>query len=166
MKADTAPYTPCSTHERGFSLVELMTVVVIVAILAAIAIPSYNSQIRKSRRTEARTAILDLATREERFFSLNNAYTNDPTQLGYAAVGSGATFPINTTNGYYTVNIPLPTAANPAAVPPVQAGFQVIATAIGQQAPDTQCATFTVDQTGRQTSTNSGGADSTAICWQ
>ncbi len=147
----------------GFTLVELMIVLVIAGILLAVAIPSYNSQVRKSRRTEARTAILDIATREERFFSLNNAYTNDPTQLGYAAAG---TFPINSPTNYYSLNVPVITAPNPAAVPPVQAGFQVTATAIGIQAQDTNCNTFTVDQSGRQTATNSGGGDSTATCWQ
>lgn len=144
----------------GFSLVELMTVVTIVSILAAIAIPSYNSQVRKSRRTEARTAILDIATREERYFSVNNVYTSDASQIGYNSAGNVA-FP-NTPNGYYQIQVAVPDPAQAAGQP----SFIVRLTAIGQQAPDTTCRTFTVDQLGRQASLDSGGADSTPTCWR
>ena len=56
-------------HSRGMTLIELMIVVVIVSILASIAVPSYIQQVRKSRRVQAKTALLDLAGREERYFS-------------------------------------------------------------------------------------------------
>jgi type IV pilus assembly protein PilE len=143
----------------GFTLIELMVVVVIAALLLAIAVPSYQAQVQKSHRTEARSALLDLAAREERFFSTNNAYTNVAANLNYSTftpVGSG----------YYNVTIPPPTAANPATVPPTQAGYAITATAIGNQASDTTCATFTVDQTGTQSSKNTGGVDTTATCWK
>ncbi len=54
---------------KGFTLIELMVTIMVAAILAAIAVPSYTSQIRKSRRTEARNAVLDAAAREERLFA-------------------------------------------------------------------------------------------------
>ena len=63
----------------GFTLIELMVVVAIATILFAIAIPSYVTYIRQSRRTEAKTAVLDLAGREERYLSTNpTAYTDVP----------------------------------------------------------------------------------------
>src|SRR5216683_1422861 len=90
----------------GFTLVEL----VIVAILASIAIPAYNAQIRKSRRTEAKTALLDLAGREERYFNANtgtNAYTDVPALLGYAAtMPQMQNYPVG--SGYYTVTVTAP----------------------------------------------------------
>src|SRR5438132_12993393 len=68
--------TRSSGPAMGFTLIELMVVVAIVTILFSIAIPSYMSYIRQSRRTEAKTAVLDLAGREERFLSTNpTAYT-------------------------------------------------------------------------------------------
>ena len=70
---------------RGFTLIELMVVVAVVAILAAIAYPSYINQVRKSRRADAKSALLDLATRQERFFSTQNTYTNNAANLGYSA---------------------------------------------------------------------------------
>ena len=70
----------------GFTLIELMVVVVIATILVTIAIPMYTSQVQQSRRTDARTALLDLASREERFLTTNpTGYTTSPVSLGYPA---------------------------------------------------------------------------------
>jgi type IV pilus assembly protein PilE len=139
----------------GFTLIELMVTIVIAATLLAIAVPSYTAQVRKSRRTEARTAVLDLATREERYFSVNNSYSTSNFDLGYGgtAANSAAITGLAVGGGYYTVTVTL------AATPTGQAGFQIVATAAGTQAKDTQCQTFTVDQTGTQTSSPS------ANCW-
>ena len=142
---------------RGFSLIELLTAIVIVAILASIAIPTYTSQVRKSRRTEARTALLDLASREERLFSTTNTYSNLPADVGYGATGS--TFPMAIGSGYYNVSVTV------AAGPP--ATFTVTATPVSGkgQDKDKQCASFSVDQAGRQTSTDSSSNDSSTTCW-
>ncbi len=139
----------------GFTLIELMVTVAVVAILATIALSSYQTQVLKSRRTDARSALLDLAGREEKLFSTTNAYSALASDLGYAAPGTN--FPITIGSGYYTVNVQVP---NPnSAVTP---SYLVTATAIGTQAKDTTCATLSVDQTGLQSST--GGA-TPATCW-
>jgi type IV pilus assembly protein PilE len=154
-------------ESRGFTLVELMIVVVIVAILASIAIPAYNAQIRKSRRTEAKTALLDLAGREERYFNANtgtNAYTNAPALLGYAAtMPAMLNYPVG--SGYYTVTV-TPAAAAPAATPPSPAGFVIVATPVGDQANDLQCQSFTVTSTGAQTASSPTDANASTDCWK
>ena len=102
------PLQPAASSSRGFTLIELMVVVVIATILLSIAVPSYMSQIRQSRRTEAKTAILDLSGREERYLSTNPAgYTNTPASLGY--VGFGVGNPIG--NGYYYLTVCSPATA-------------------------------------------------------
>jgi type IV pilus assembly protein PilE len=63
-------------------LVELMIALAISAILVAIALPSCRAHVEKSRRTDARNALLDLASRQETFLSTNNAYTANPANLG------------------------------------------------------------------------------------
>jgi type IV pilus assembly protein PilE len=144
--------------DKGFTLIELMVVVVIATILLSIAIPNYLSYVRQSRRTEAKTALLDLAGREETYFSTNGAaYTNVAASLGFSA-GWGVAFG----SGYYTMN-----GYSPAA-PPSAAGapsYSFTATAIGTQANDTQCATFSVDSTGTQYAFTSAGVNNTAYCW-
>ncbi|GAA4019847.1 type IV pilin protein [Actimicrobium antarcticum] len=60
--------------EGGFTLIELMVTVAIVAILSAIAYPSYVEQVAKSRRAEGRSAILQTSAQLERYYTMNNAY--------------------------------------------------------------------------------------------
>jgi len=150
---------PRSTRSRGFTLIELMIVVVIATILISIAIPAYTTQVRTSRRTEAKQTLLDLASREERLFSTRNFYTQDLTQLGYPVAGA-------ITGNYYSVSVVVPDPNW--AGPPGTLSFIATATplAVGGQAQDTQCATFTVTQTGLQRAQNSATADSTALCWR
>ena len=146
-----------STH-AGFSLVELMVVVVITAILASIAVPAYNSSIRKSRRTEAKTAIMDLAAREERYFATQNQYSSSPAALAY---GSGA-WPISV-GTYYSISSVVTGAAT--ATTPGTYVLQVSPSSGSPQLQDTSCQTFLVDQTGKQSSLDSGGNDSSTTCW-
>ena len=148
------------SHDRrspgpaGFTLVELMIVIVIASTLLAIAIPSYIDKVRKSRRVEARTALLDLAGREERFFNTNNTYSSTASDLGY---GTGA-FPMAVGSSYYTVSVAF---TNYVVVPPAIAPtYTITATAINDQLKDTQCKTFTLTSAGLQTS-----APNTTACW-
>jgi type IV pilus assembly protein PilE len=142
---------PPRAISKGFTLIELMVAVAVVAILATIATATYSKQVQKSRRTDARSAILDLAGREEKLFSTTNAYSGAPSDLGYGAVGD--VWPITIGSGYYQVRVDVPN-------PPIS--YTITATAIGSQLKDTSCATLIVDQLGSQTSTGGGTA---AECW-
>jgi type IV pilus assembly protein PilE len=144
-------------RHSGFTLIELVITMVIVAILASIAIPSYSTYILKSHRTEARTALLDIASLEERYFTANNNYTKTPSDLGYTGAAGTA---FNVGSNYYKilvdkVDATAPTTALPAGTP---ATYTMTATAINSQAKDTSCATFTLTSTGSQTATS-------ANCW-
>ncbi len=149
-RADTARYwSRRRAQNHGFTLIELMVVVVVVALLAAIAFHSYQLQVRKSRRTTARTAVLAVASREEQYYSLNNAYTNNPALLGY---GGFVTFPVpipDATTTYYTLNVAL---INGGTTSPF---FQVTATPAGDQSSDS-CGALSVDGLGTQSPTTSG----------
>ena len=152
----TRAHRPATTS-AGFTLIELMVTVAIIAILGTLAVAGYTSQVRKSRRTEARTALLDLAARQERYNSTNSSYTDLPANLGYSG-----TFPQSVGNGYYQisvcVNATLPCAADAG----TGTAFLLTATPAGTQAADTACGSFTVDSTGAQAVTGSATASS---CW-
>jgi type IV pilus assembly protein PilE len=139
----------------GFTLVELMITVVVLAIIVGIAVPSYQQQVRKSRRADARNALLDLAGREERFLSISNSYSQTPADMGYA------TFPVTVNNGYYQLTVAVPDPAQPGVTP----SYIITATYFGPQVADTDCAQFTVNQLGQQAALTAGAAVNTATCW-
>jgi type IV pilus assembly protein PilE len=68
---------------KGFTLIELIVAVTIVAILAAIAIPSYREYVIRGHRRAAQAAMMDIATRQQQFFVANRAYAGSVTDLGY-----------------------------------------------------------------------------------
>jgi len=86
---------------RGVTLMELMIVVVIVGILAAVAYPSYREYAARAKRNEARAALLQIATLQERFYLQNNTYTTDMTKLGFPVAGSN-----DTASKSYRVTVP------------------------------------------------------------
>ncbi|HME38303.1 MAG TPA: type IV pilin protein [Steroidobacteraceae bacterium] len=146
-------------HAMGFTLIELMVTVAILAILTTIAVTSYSSSVLKSRRTEAKSALLDLAGREEKLFSTTNAYSNLEAFVGYAAAGA-TTVMTNMAfgNNYYTLTaqVPDPNQAGNAA------SYLLTATPVGNQANDSLCGSFSVNQLGVQTVT---GTATAATCW-
>ena len=120
----------------GFTLIELMVVVAVVAILASIALPSYQESVRKSRRAQAKADLVEYAQLAERFRTANNTYT-------------GATFP--------TMVSPREPGARPRynlAFAPGRATFTLTATpaAGGGQEVD-RCGALSIDQAGRKTET-------------
>jgi type IV pilus assembly protein PilE len=136
-------------QSRGFSLIELMIVLVIIAIIAAIAVPSYRHYIVRAHRVDAQRTLTDLATREERFFYSKNTYTDQMEDVN-GSVGMGTPD--------YTFAITAPKGGD------IATGYLITATATGNQArDDAQCQTFGVDQAGRQTST--GTIDNDPACW-
>ena len=85
---------------RGFTLIEVMIVVVIVGILASIAYPSYQEYVNRSNRAEGQAFLSDIAARQERYFSQNNAYVTadtDRSKLGLTSSQSA--------NQRYTVSL-------------------------------------------------------------
>ena len=75
-------------RKNGFTLIELMVAVAIVGILAAIAIPSYQESMRKSRRADAQSALLSAANGMERYFTQNNTYCDTGTSSLGAVVAA------------------------------------------------------------------------------
>jgi type IV pilus assembly protein PilE len=143
----------------GFTLIELMVTVAILSILATIAVTSYTSQVQKSRRTEAKSALLDLAGREERLFSTTNTYSDRQNFLGYATSGTTTITNMAFGNGYYQLTVAWPDAVNQ---PGVANSYLLTATPVGAQAADATCGSFSINQLGVQTVSGTG---TVATCW-
>ncbi len=137
-----------STRPRrsdGFTLIELLVTLVIIAILAAIAVPSYRKYVVRANRTDAQRALVDLAARQERAFYSTNTYAKSLATLASSSSAAGANYTVSVASASST-------------------GFVVTAAAIGtQQKSDTQCQTLSLTNTGARTSTGTTANDPT--CW-
>ena len=113
------PVAVSARRERGFSLLELMTVLVIVGVLAAIAWPSYQSYVIRSNRAAAQSFMMSVANRQEQYILTNRSYAATTAALSLTAPPE--------TNGRYTFAITNPGGATT---------YLVTATAIGNQVSD------------------------------
>jgi type IV pilus assembly protein PilE len=146
-----------SHRQRGVTLIELVVVMLIVGILAAVAIPSYRSYVIRSQRSDAKDAVLALATQQEKHYLQCNTYATAiaaATNCGAGQLQGAAT----SKSGWYALSI---VGGNATA-------YTVRATAINgeNQWQDTDCRDFTVTEAGVRTARDSGTADNTAECWQ
>ena len=110
-----------SGRQHGFTLIELMITVVIIAILAAIALPAYQEYVKRGYRASAESEMMDLANRQQQYFFANRQYATSTGALNY-------TLPTEL-NGRYTAGV----AAQNSATPPT---FTITFTAGGAQASD------------------------------
>lgn len=136
---------PSAARPRGFTLIEMMVVLVVIGLVAAVAYPSYSTQVAKSRRADAKQSLIELAQKLERFYTERSTYAG-------ATLGSTGIYPSSSVGGYYTLAIATQTAA----------GFTLTATPTGKQTGDA-CGTFGYNQVGDKVVT--GGSLTTTSCW-
>ena len=134
-----------SDHVRGMTLIELLIVVAIVGILAAIAGPAWNDQVIKSRRADARNTLLAAQIEQEQYRANNLTYATSMSAMG---MGMGSFD--STTRDYYRVEVVSADATS----------FLITATPNGNQANDSTCNVSAVRQTGPE---HSGYA--ALSCW-
>jgi type IV pilus assembly protein PilE len=132
----------------GFTLIELMVVVAVVAILGAVAYPSYRNYIVRGNRSAAQSFMLEVASKQERYMLDARTYAADMATLGMAV-------PSNVSSNYTVTTAPV------VGPPP---GYTVTAVPTGRQATeDAQCGTLGVDAAMNKTASGSGGL---SFCWK
>lgn len=148
------------------TLIELVVVMVIVAILASIAIPSYRDYVLRANRSEARAALLALATAQEKYYLECNSYVAslDASQPNTCPGKTGSlNYPGTSENGYYTLAV---TGGNDDAGGNPQSWTATATAASGQpQFRDTKCRVFQLTSTGIKTAKNAGDTANNDECW-
>lgn len=148
----------------GFTLVELLIVVTIVGLLAAVALPSYRNHILRTNRTVAKTALVDLAARQESFYVDRKTYSSSLTELGLQAYVSrdSSSSASQSSQSVYRISIAaLNNASCPASGTVTAAGYSLMATPVGSQVADSGCGTLCLTSTGIKLSS----AGTAANCW-
>lgn len=130
------------SRQRGVTLIELMVVIAVVGIVAAVALPAYNKHVLKANRSNAEAVLLETAQFMERYHAANNSYVN-------AAVPS-TVVPKGATGSAVKYNVSFSAA-------PTASAYTVQAVPANRQTADS-CGTLTVSQSGARTPTTAG-------CW-
>jgi type IV pilus assembly protein PilE len=131
-------------RERGFSLIELMIVVLIISILATVALNSYRKYVIRANRTDAKSAMQDLAGREERFMYKNNTYTAGSAALNITTSFGGPNYQVTVASASTTA-------------------YVVQGAPLGKQlSDDKECGTMQLSSNGVVTITGTG---TVANCW-
>lgn len=140
-----------AARHRGFTLIELMIAIVIVAILLAVALPSYQNSVQKARRADAKAALLDAANRQEGYMLDRGTYSVDMTDLGFAQS------PYTSEKKHYSV------AATVCSGGSIDRCYVLTATPVSgsPQADDTRCTAFILHSNGSKTATGSDVLN----CW-
>ena len=142
-------------NQQGFTLMELIITMVIIAILTAIAIPNYTAYIQRSNRSEARNMLLEAATWMERWRTERGLYGTPGAPTTPPAAFPFTQVPALPATAKYTIAAPTIAALG--------IGYAITATAVGVMATDV-CSTLTVTETGARNFTTGGGGTQ-EICW-
>ena len=140
---------------KGFTLVELMTVILIVGILFGVGVPAYRNFVMRAQRAEAKTTLMRVQAQQEKFYLQNNTYTtdvNNPPPVGLGVPASENIFyNITIVAGAGGLTVGYTASAAPAAGSP--------------QLNDDDCALFTINQTGVRYAESDMAVDETQTCW-
>lgn len=137
-------------NRHGWTLIELVIALTILAILLALAYPAYTEQVIKARRADGHALLFEAAQRQQQFFTANNTFT---TTIGSGGLGMSTASP----EGYYTLSVAVPSGLT------IATAYTLTATRVAPQTADTRCGNLTLTHQGSKG--NSGGSVAADLCW-
>ena len=140
---------------RGFTLAEILTALVVVVVLAAVAIPMWNNHLLRVRRADAMSALTRLQAAQDQYFGRHARYASAAAFSTPPPEGLGLT--AQSEHGYF--HIELRTAAD-------ALEYTAIARARSGDSGDTRCAQMTIDHLGIRRATDAAGMDRSGDCWR
>lgn len=154
---------------RGFTLIEVMIAVVIVAILATVAVPSYRGYVLRANRTVAKSALSEVVSRQAGYMAEAKRYATKFSKLGWNPDDTlyvdreGNFRDTNTTGSVYSLALKggATSSTCPATGDPSSGGYTVVATPINAQTADTKCGAMCLSSTGIK----SAGGTAPSECW-
>lgn len=147
--------------QGGFTMMEMLIVVAIMGILAAISYPSYVQSVAKGKRAEARGALLEVAQYMQRFYSQNDRYdqSNAATPVATVIPSALAVVPKGSAAGAQNYNISFVAGSLTAT------GFQLQAVPVNSMAND-MCGTLLINQVGQKTVSGATNSQTATSCWK
>ncbi len=145
--------------QAGYSLVELMVVVLLMALLMAVAIPGYRGYTQRAHRSDATIQLMRVAAQQERFYVQNGTYasnalltTAQPAGLGFSGISDRGDYDISTAAGPGGLAVAYTVSATPAAG--------------GTQTDDTACTSFELNQNGLRGANGAHVPADVDECWR
>lgn len=135
---------------RGFTLVEVMIVVVLIGVVSGLAYPAYVNHVVKARRGDAHAMMLAAAVKQEQFYAQRGSYTADMRELGYPVD------PAVSEKRFYQIDATLSGSGQ---------GYTLTATRSGVQSNDSRCGDLTLTHTGIKSAVNHSDTAPQTTCW-
>jgi type IV pilus assembly protein PilE len=152
-------------RSAGFTLIELMIVVIVLGILTAIALPAYQDSVLKGNRAVAKAKLLEVASRQEAYFADNKTYQDSLAFLGFPTATMGVDNNSNwvapgSTDAVYVISVDADVVSDSDGI-----RYLLTADTAGRQTQDdARCATLTLTDTGQRAATPSDGLG--GGCWE
>jgi type IV pilus assembly protein PilE len=144
-------------HTRGFTFAEILTALIVIAVLVALAVPTWRTHELRVRRSDGRAALIAAQTAQDKFFGAHARYATGSEVFGPAPAGLGLA-PLSE-HGFYRIEVS--GSAD---------GLAYVATARAAgpqgQAADSRCLEMSIDHNGRRRAVDADGADRSADCWR